>query len=218
MIIYAFLLSFDPSHRARKVKGLTHASREDRLVWDEFNANWEERAFESQRAIERLNLHPSSTDLSWEKLNTPKGPTEKEATVRVRTVQRFFRESVLASYNNTCAVCRLTISEMLCASHIIPWSDDIERRADPTNGLSLCAFHDRAFDRGLITVDEHMCIVVAARLLCTTCNKFHVVAFIDINGISLMRPQRFLPDLKALEYHRTHIFIEARKNEMQNNK
>ena len=46
------------------------------------------------------------------------------------------------------------VPELLNASHIIPWSKDIARRADPCNGIALNALYDRAFDRGLITFDE----------------------------------------------------------------
>ena len=56
----------------------------------------------------------------------------------MRLVQSFFRRSVLT------------------ASHIIPWTANVELRADPRNGLSLCALHARAFDRGLMCVDENL--------------------------------------------------------------
>ena len=58
---------------------------------------------------------------------------------------------------------------LLNASHIIPWSVDKMRRADPRNGLSLCVLHDRAFDRGLIAVDEDFRIILSekVRIRCT---------------------------------------------------
>ena len=50
---------------------------------------------------------------------------------------------------------------LLQASHIVPWSRDAGRRLDPRNGIALSALHDRAFDRGLITLDEELRVVVA---------------------------------------------------------
>jgi predicted restriction endonuclease len=52
---------------------------------------------------------------------------------------------------------------MLNASHIIPWSIDEKRRADPGNGLALCAFHDRAFERGIILLLKRKIIVDAGQ-------------------------------------------------------
>ena len=198
--------SLDPSHRARNVKGLSHASREDVKIWEEFNDNWENLAFVSQEAVQRIDQTPRETFKKEITLRTGVEDTEKERFVRVRTVQKFFRETVLASYQGKCAVCSLSIPEMLSAGHIIPWSVNVERRADPTNGLALCSFHDRAFDRGLITVDESMRIVVASELIVPKPSKLHQIGLIDISGQTLILPQRFSPDPKALEYHRQNIF------------
>lgn len=43
--------SMDPAQQKRNIKGLRHASKQDSIVWDEFNEDWEKLAFESQRAI-----------------------------------------------------------------------------------------------------------------------------------------------------------------------
>lgn len=42
---------------------------------------------------------------------------------------------------------------LLNASHIIPWSVDVQNRLNPRNGLCLNAILDRAFDRGLMTIN-----------------------------------------------------------------
>ena len=201
--------SFDPIHKKRNVKGLGHASQGDRQIWDEFNQNWEQLAFESQLALMRILQLETQIPISELDIVIPTGPTEIQRFTRVRLVQGFFRDSVLSSYKYSCSFCGLSIIDMLCASHIIPWSKNIERRADPSNGLSLCSFHDRAFDRGLITVDEKFNIVISKSLQIEKPVPMHEVALLMIHGEKINLPHRFLPDAQALEYHRQNIFKSA---------
>jgi len=196
--------SFDPTHKKRNVSGLKHAGKGDRQIWDEFNQNWEKLAFESQQALERFVEIGGA--FSFEEPDLPKGPTESLRTVRVRLVQSFFRDSVISSYKYTCSFCNLKMPEMLCASHIIPWAKNIEKRADPRNGICLCSFHDRAFDRGLVTLDEDFQIVISNRVLKMKTSPLHDAGFIKLHGNKILLPERFGPDLEALSYHRDKIF------------
>lgn len=200
--------SFDPVQQARGVRGLANAARADQQMWDDFINNPELVAVESQRATEQLLQTPKETADTTEEqeLSFPTGSTETTRLVRVRLVQKFFRDAVLTSYEFRCAVCRLDIAEMLNASHIIPWSQSNERRADPRNGLSLCALHDRAFDRGFISLDSEFRVMLSQQLRVTTENPLHRAAFEQVEGQSITMPQRFSPDPIALSFHREHIF------------
>jgi len=199
--------SLDPAHQQRNVSGLRNASRSDREVFEEFSANWEQLAFESEEATERFAKDESTENrTALEAVAIPQGPTDREQLVRVRTVQSFFRSAVLASYENRCAMCGISVVELLNASHIIPWSSDVKRRADPTNGLALCSLHDRAFDRGFLTVDERLRIVISQSLRGDNVSKVHRVALVQIEGKAIALPHRFHPDEKALEHHREHLF------------
>lgn len=199
----------DPAHQKRKVGGLSHGSKADGQVWDEFHSNWEALALESQLALQRLGAETFGD----EDLESPVFPGDKpsEATrpVRVRLVQQFFRESVLSSYDFACTICELRLRNMLNASHIIPWSVDTARRADPRNGLSLCAFHDRAFDRGLIAIDERLRVTVSQQAKIDDPPKFHHVGLLEIENRPIRLPERFHPDADALAYHRENIFLDA---------
>lgn len=200
--------SFDPAHRARDVRGLSNASHADRLIWDEFNANPERLAYESQDAFRRLLpdfiSHTETRQRDTELF--PPRPTEGTRLVRVRLVQSFFRDAVLSSYEYRCSMCRLDLPELLNASHIIPWRESVERRADPRNGLALCSIHDRAFDRGLLTVTEKLTVQAANRAKAKPSGRLHSVALIEVEGEALSLPKRFLPDPAALAYHREHVF------------
>jgi len=200
--------SLDPVHKKRSVNGLKHGGKQDNIIWDEFHNNWESLAFESEKALERLvggfpeehSQKVSTVDLGR--------PTEGERITRVRLVQRFFRNTVLSSYNFSCTVCKLNLPRMLNASHIIPWAIDRARRADPRNGLSLCAFHDRAYDRGLMTIDEKYKIVLSEDVRIKDVCPLHRVGLLEIEGQEINMPERFAPDKVALAYHREEIFLK----------
>ena len=196
--------SFDPTHQARNVRGLSNASRADQAIWGEFNANSELLAYESQQAYARITSAPLESEM--EQVPVPSGPTESTRLVRTRLVQNFFRDAVLSSYEYRCAICQLDLLELLNASHIIPWSRNVALRADPRNGLALCAIHDRAFDRGLLTITESFTVRSSERVKANVSGELHVVALIKVDGQAIMLPKRFHPAPEALAYHREHIF------------
>jgi len=56
------LASLDPVHQARGVKGLSGASQGDRAIWAEFQQDWDQHAFESQRQLAALYMAGPSRD------------------------------------------------------------------------------------------------------------------------------------------------------------
>lgn len=196
--------SFDPAHKKRKVKGLRNVSSLDRALWREFEATPNLVAEQSEEAFNRLALSPT---LIEPEVTLPSGPTERLLSRPMRLVQSFFRRSVLASYEYKCSFCGLDVRQVLIASHIIPWNVSEELRADPRNGLCLCALHDRAFDRGLMTVDTESRLVLSERLKHYSSTPLHQVAFLDLDRRRISLPVKFLPRSSALEHHRTSIFL-----------
>lgn len=202
--------SLDPAHQQRKVSGLRNASRSDREIFAEFSSDWESLAFESESArVRLLESESSEKEAAIETVEIPQGKTERQQLVRVRTVQGFFRRAVMASYEYRCAICGICIVELLNASHIIPWNANVERRADPTNGLALCSLHDRAFDRGLLAIDDRLRVIIADSLRVNDASKVHRVALVTIEGKLISLPHRFHPDAEALEYHREKVFQQT---------
>lgn len=171
----------------------------DRVIWEEFNASPNRLAEESEEASLRLGSIPEPK--VEEQFNIPSGPTETAVTRPMRLVQDFFRRAVLASYEFTCTFCGLKIAGLVNASHIIPWKDSVERRADPRNGLCLCVLHDRAFDRELMSVDGKYRIVLSARLELNPKIALHKAGFLDLKGVRINLPKKFLPDEKSLRWH-----------------
>jgi hypothetical protein len=140
-------------------------------------------------------------------LELPVGETEVIRTVRVRRVQSFFRAAVLTSYGQRCAISGLAVPDLLIASHIIPWGTSVERRADPTNGLCLNALFDRAFDRGLITIDEDNRVVVSRKLAEAAERADLACSIGEAHGRPLRLPYRLAPDPLALAQHRETTFL-----------
>ncbi len=197
--------SFDPVHQQRNVRGLANTSRLDREIWDEFNQSPNNLATESEEAAERFNVPRAAEAVTGPAI--PEGPTERMLSRPMRLVQRFFRSSVLGMYGHSCSFCLLDLPELLTASHIIPWNENEGLRADPRNGLCLCALHDRAFDRGLMGVDGDYRLVLSARLKGKNIITLHKIAFLDLEGQKIYLPDKFLPYTKSLDYHRTKIFV-----------
>jgi hypothetical protein len=196
--------SLDPAFRATKRTGLSGTSEADRAIWNEFNSDSEQVAAEAEDTAARYG---ASTDISLPAPMMPKGPTDALQLIRVRRVQSFFRAAVLTSYESRCAISGLRVRNLLVASHIIPWGESVERRADPRNGLCLNALFDRAFDRGLLTIDERYHVVVSAELRRHAESAELDCSLAHAHGRVLHMPVRFAPDPAALAFHREHIFV-----------
>jgi hypothetical protein len=198
--------SLDPVQRARRIVALGNVGRGDRQLWEAFGENPEAVAAEAQAAYARLAGREAPEVEAQRELELPAGPTETMRTVRARRVQAFFRAAVLASYECRCALSDIALPELLNASHIIPWSESVQRRADPRNGICLNALYDRAFDRGLITFDESMRVVVSRRLRGGDPPVLQRQALLELEGRPLRLPGRFAPDGIAMDYHRERVF------------
>ena len=90
------------------------------------------------------------------------------------------------------------------ASHIKPWAaSDSREKVSPDNGLLLNALHDRAFDQGLMTIDEHMCIRVSSTVPRDVSYNDWLWSF-DKREMRL--PTRMRPRRDFIEYHNDVIF------------
>jgi hypothetical protein len=178
--------SLDPAHRARGVSGLGNVAAGDREVFEAFAADWEGLALESEAALERLGVAVGDVE---DEVGAERGDIETEAVrpVKVRRVQALFRATVMASYDYTCAISGIAIPALLQASHIVPWSRDAGRRLDPRNGIALSALHDRAFDRGLITLDEELRVVVAGAVRVVSGARCQVFGEVGLRSFASLR-------------------------------
>lgn len=198
--------SLDPSLKKRNIAGARHGSKLDAEVWNEFVNDWERLAFESEKFLAK-RIGKQVEDVSEiEVIDLPKIGKERESIVKVRVNQSFFRKAVLAAYDYKCCITGLEIPELLIASHIIPWSKDGANRVNPRNGLCLNVIHDKAFDRGLITVTPEFAVKVSESLNRPNSSQALHNFLLRYNGLKINIPARFLPDPKFLKYHNKNVF------------
>ena len=203
--------SLDPAITSTGRKGLEGASNLDREIWDEFHADWETLAVESEMLRRKLDANAQQMDESEEQL-VPEdftGETRKVITEQ-RIKQAFFRRAVLSSYRARCCMSGLSEARLLVASHIVPWSKDKANRLNPSNGLCLSAIHDRAFDKGLITLTDDFKIVVSEELKRKK-ESFVIEVLLPLDGRSIEPPERFAPQLEFIAWHRNQLFVDNRK-------
>ncbi len=203
--------SLDPAITESGRKGLEGASKLDREIWDEFHADWEKLAVESELLRRSLDANALIADEADEQLISEDftGETRKVVTEQ-RIKQTFFRRAVLSSYRGRCCMSGLSEPRLLIASHIVPWSKDKANRLNPSNGLCLSAIHDRAFDKGIITIAADMRIVVSEELKRTK-EAFVVEVFVPLEGRVIELPERFAPQSEFIAWHRNELFVDNRR-------
>ena len=196
----------DPLHQKRGIKGMRHGSKLEEKIWNEFNQNWEELAYQSEIALAKFKGLKHYDLLSKFEKDLPEGK-EKESVVKVRINQNFFREMILASYRNRCTICSLPEVNLLVASHIIPWSVNISLRLNPRNGICMCVLHDKAFDKGLITINDDYKLVLSTTIKRLSNEVAIQRGFLPYQGVEIRLPDKFLPDKEFIEFHQNNIFI-----------
>lgn len=203
--------SLDPAITGTGSKGLEGASNLDREVWAEFHADWEKLAIESETL--RRNLDPAAPpEEDTDELLVPEDYTgeTRRVVAEQRIKQNFFRRAVLSSYRGRCCMSGLSEQRLLIASHIVPWSKDKANRLNPSNGLCLSAIHDRAFDKGLITLTDDFKIVVSEDLKRKK-ELFVIEVLLPLDGRAIEPPERFAPQVEFIAWHRSKLFVDNQK-------
>jgi len=115
---------------------------------------------QSDAAAELLEVDPENLEsfrnqIAEESYAVP----DSIASVKVRgSAQRAFADAVKANYGYRCAITGMTTNAFLVASHIVPWSEDQGIRLDPSNGICLSLFVDRAFEKGYLQIDDDLTV------------------------------------------------------------
>ena len=201
------IASLDPTITSTGRAGLGNASAADRAMWEEMNSDWEGFAVESQQALEGLGLvEPAEVVVEDDTTReVQRAGLDHPVQTTARVGQNFFRAAVLSAYDQRCCITGLSIPRLLVASHIVPWSHDPANRVNPRNGLLLSALHDRAFDTGLLTINDDMTVRVSPA---HSEDEFFSTVVAAYHGRPIRLPERFQPDKEFLAYHRERIFVE----------
>lgn len=197
----------DPTLQKRGISGMSHGSKAEINIWQEFNEDWGTLSYESEIILSKYKGRPIERiyGISLDPLEFE--GKERDSVVRARVNQIFFRNTVLASYDFRCCITGISIPELLIASHIKPWAVDKNNRLNPQNGICLNALHDKAFDKGLITITPDYCIRISKKLEQHVDNYSSQQFFLPFFNKKIALPQRFLPNKDFLEYHNEVIFL-----------
>ncbi|ALI98946.1 HNH endonuclease [Rufibacter tibetensis] len=131
-------------------------------------------------------------------------PDEEQVFVR----GGLFKKLVPQVYNFTCCITGMRLISnhgfsMVDACHIVPFSRTNDDRV--TNGLALCPNLHRAFDRGLITIDQQLKVVVSPAIAENEANAY---ALRKLEGKRLNLPFGAIhyPAFENLAWHREKVF------------
>jgi putative restriction endonuclease len=120
-----------------------------------------------------------------------------------------FRKDVLRAYNYQCAVCGYDlrmddVSVGLEAAHI-KWKQ-FHGPCEVNNGLTLCAVHHKAFDKGAFSITEDYKVKLSDSLNGGIQTE---KLFFDFDDKLLRLPKKdnMLPDLGYLDWHRSEVFL-----------
>jgi putative restriction endonuclease len=187
-------------------KGKSAASSSDKEIWNEYFGLWEKLSLDSSAILSTIQNKPIEEILNLKpELKFIEG-REKERIIKTRVNQLDFRQRILASYNGKCSITGISITSLLVASHIIPWSKNTQERLNPKNGICLNSFHDKAFDRGLITITSDFNVKLSDAILEKRKESNIQKYFIEYENQPIILPDRFSPSVEFLEYHHKNIF------------
>lgn len=198
------LAHFDAELKKRNVNGLSNASKLDSKIVDHFLNDWENLDFRAKEIEAQYQGKAVEELLAFSVAELPEGIAREQLTT-AQVNQQFFRDAVLSSYKNTCCITGFTIPTLLIASHIKPWSvsDRRTERINPSNGLCLNALHDKAFDKGLITVLPDFTVRVSSKLNGTD----DVTIWIrSCDREKIILPEKFISGKDFLQYHNAVVF------------
>ncbi len=199
--------SVDPVLKARGIKGMDGGIKIVQPIWDEFFHNQEELVFLSEQILaqkENTSIENKYQDLLFD-IKDLRGETVIRQ-VKTRVNQSVFRQMVLANYTSKCAITGIDIPELLLASHIMPWSKSEEHRLNPENGICISALYDKAFDRGLIGINQNYEVILSTSIKKKKDTLFYKNHFASIENLKITEPLKYLPRKEFLEYHLDSIF------------
>ncbi len=153
--------------------------------------------------IEKKILHEDAVAYRSEIKQLLKQKNEEEIYLR----GSIFKREVPKIYNNTCSISGMHIDaniniSMVDACHIVPFSESYNDTI--TNGIALCPNLHRAFDRGLISIDEDYKVLVSPYFIENE-TSFSIRAF-EAKPISLPTQRIYFPLQDNLKWHRTKVF------------
>jgi putative restriction endonuclease len=165
------------------------------------NSSWgQQKLFDE---IEGKILEESAVEYGFEIKKLIQQHNEEEIFLR----GSLFKREIPKIYNNTCSISGMKIDaisyvSMVDACHIVPFSKSYDDTV--TNGIALCPNLHRAFDRGLVCIDENY-IVVVSKIFTETSSNYSIREF-EGREIRLPLNQKYYPSTENFKKHKASIF------------
>lgn len=200
--------SYDPQLKQRGISGMTHGGKKCGEYWNEYTSDRERLLFESETILAQREGTTIEKKYEQEIRDIPQGITgeTKIREVKTRVNQNVFRQIVLSNYDSRCALTGIDLSELLVASHIIPWSRNEQERLNPENGICLSSLYDKAFDKGLISFTDNKRVIFSTRLKENVGKEYYAKYFEPVENVMLVTPRKYHINPAFLEWHRDCIF------------
>lgn len=154
-----------------------------------------------------LNDSPEAYALQINELQNTLDETDFQEELFVRG--GVFKKKVPEIYDYTCCISGLKIEtstdrtiQMIDACHIVPFS--ISNDDTIPNGISLCPNLHRAFDRGLITINQDF-IVRVSPILKENDSSYSIRQF-EGKVIQLPTNEKWYPSMEALKWHNKEVY------------
>ncbi len=123
----------------------------------------------------------------------------------------YFRREVLRLYDQACCISKLQVKtstphviSMVDACHIEPFAKQGNNSIQ--NGITLTPTLHRAFDRGLIAIDDNYKVVVAHNFAENRSSRYNLGDFAR-QQILLPANEQYYPSLEALKEHRVRFGV-----------
>ncbi|MDL2257098.1 HNH endonuclease [Bacteroidales bacterium OttesenSCG-928-I14] len=118
-----------------------------------------------------------------------------------------FKQKIPQIYDYTCSITGLRVKStyghsLIDACHIIPFSEEHDDTIG--NGITLCPNLHRAFDSGLITIDNNYKVIVSRKF--SENNSIYSIRQFDNKKLILPQNKLFHPRKEVLEWHNNNIF------------
>lgn len=195
--------------RNRATKGLANHSKLDQAIWDEYSNRGDALIYESTQLLslaldDSHNQDDIHDDSVIKQIVATQIGYDRPVLVAQRVNQQYFRNTLTHNYHDRCCITGIAIDSLLIASHIKPWRDSSpSEKVAASNDLLLNAFHDRAFDQGLIMFDNDFVIHVLSYVKHTEINNEWLYRY---EGRRIVLPTICAPSREFLEFHRKHVF------------
>ena len=168
--------------------------------------NLKDSSYEQQKHfddIEGMILHDSPEQYKSEIKKLMVEKNDEEIFIR----GSLFKREIPKIYNYTCCISGMKIDatinvSMVDACHIVPFSESYNDTI--SNGIALCPNLHRAFDRGLIAIDDDYKVIISRNF--REINSDYSIQKFEGKVILLPKEREYFPLRENLGWHRDKVF------------